>query len=65
MSRPTSWPVDSGSTSDLTPSYQTRPRPAPTYPGTAALLKPGEPLRGPWFPQLYPAADRFPNAPLR
>jgi len=32
--------------------YEPRPRPAPTYPGISALLKPGDPLRGPWFPQL-------------
>jgi ectoine hydroxylase-related dioxygenase (phytanoyl-CoA dioxygenase family) len=38
-------------------TYETRPRPAPTYPGTAALVKPGEPLRGPWFPQLLPRPD--------
>jgi len=46
-------------------TYQTRPRPAPPYPGTAALLKPGDPLRGPWFPQVYPATDTQPNSPLR
>jgi ectoine hydroxylase-related dioxygenase (phytanoyl-CoA dioxygenase family) len=34
--------------------YRPQPRPAPTYPGISALVKPGEPLRGPWFPQLYP-----------
>jgi ectoine hydroxylase-related dioxygenase (phytanoyl-CoA dioxygenase family) len=34
--------------------YRPQPRPAPTYPGTSALLQPGEPLRGPWFPQVYP-----------
>jgi ectoine hydroxylase-related dioxygenase (phytanoyl-CoA dioxygenase family) len=34
--------------------YERRPRPAPTYPGISALLEPGEPLRGPWFPQLLP-----------
>lgn len=34
--------------------YQPSPRPAPTYPGISALIQPGEPLRGPWFPQLYP-----------
>jgi ectoine hydroxylase-related dioxygenase (phytanoyl-CoA dioxygenase family) len=34
--------------------YETRPRPAPRYPGTSALLQPGDPLRGPWFPQVYP-----------
>jgi ectoine hydroxylase-related dioxygenase (phytanoyl-CoA dioxygenase family) len=36
--------------------YKVQPRPAPTYPGTSALIKPGEPLRGPWFPQVHPAA---------
>jgi ectoine hydroxylase-related dioxygenase (phytanoyl-CoA dioxygenase family) len=35
-------------------TYQPRPRPAPTYPGTSAVVRPGEPLRGPWFPQLLP-----------
>jgi ectoine hydroxylase-related dioxygenase (phytanoyl-CoA dioxygenase family) len=34
--------------------YAPKDRPAPRYPGTAALVKPGEPLRGPWFPQVYP-----------
>lgn len=34
--------------------YEDRPRPAPRYPGTSALIQPGEPLRGPWFPQVYP-----------
>ncbi len=34
--------------------YKRQPRPAPTYPGTSALVEPGQPLRGPWFPQLYP-----------
>ncbi len=34
--------------------YQRQPRPAPTYPGTSALIEPGQPLRGPWFPKLYP-----------
>jgi ectoine hydroxylase-related dioxygenase (phytanoyl-CoA dioxygenase family) len=39
--------------------YQPKARPAPPYPGTSALVAPGQPLRGPWFPQLYPrpAAD--------
>lgn len=35
-------------------TYKRQPRPAPTYPGIDALVKPGEPLRGPWFPRLYP-----------
>jgi hypothetical protein len=34
--------------------YQPPLRPAPTYPGVSALIQPGEPLRGPWFPQRYP-----------
>jgi ectoine hydroxylase-related dioxygenase (phytanoyl-CoA dioxygenase family) len=34
--------------------YEPRPRPSPTYPGLSALVKPGEPLRGPWFPQVRP-----------
>lgn len=34
--------------------YEERPIPAPSYPGIAALLKPGEALRGPWFPRLLP-----------
>ena len=34
--------------------YAPKERPAPRYPGTSALLRPGEPLRGPWFPQVYP-----------
>lgn len=34
--------------------YKRQPRPAPPYPGTSALVRPGEPLRGPWFPKLYP-----------
>ncbi len=38
-------------------TYEPRPRPAPTYPGTSALVKPGEPLRGPWFPQLLPRTE--------
>lgn len=38
--------------------YRVPPRPAPSYPGTAALVKEGEPLRGPWFPQLYPRPSR-------
>lgn len=33
--------------------YREQPRPAPTYPGTSALVRPGEPLRGPWFPQVH------------
>lgn len=34
--------------------YDPPGRPAPRYPGIAALLVPGEPLRGPWFPQVHP-----------
>lgn len=34
--------------------YRVPPRAAPSYAGTAALIEEGEPLRGPWFPQLYP-----------
>jgi ectoine hydroxylase-related dioxygenase (phytanoyl-CoA dioxygenase family) len=37
--------------------YKSQPRPAPTYPGISALIKPGEPLRGPWFPQVHPRVD--------
>lgn len=35
-------------------TYKRQPRPAPPYPGTSALVKEGEPLRGLWFPQLLP-----------
>ncbi len=41
--------------------YRQQPRPAPTYPGISALIKPGEPLRGPWFPQVYPTAPAIGN----
>jgi ectoine hydroxylase-related dioxygenase (phytanoyl-CoA dioxygenase family) len=34
--------------------YEPRPRPAPRYPGTSACVSEGEPLRGPWFPQVFP-----------
>ena len=38
--------------------YKEQPRPAPTYPGISALVAAGEPLRGPWFPQVHPPAPR-------
>jgi ectoine hydroxylase-related dioxygenase (phytanoyl-CoA dioxygenase family) len=34
--------------------YRPNERPAPKFPGTSALLEPGAPLRGPWFPQVHP-----------
>jgi ectoine hydroxylase-related dioxygenase (phytanoyl-CoA dioxygenase family) len=37
--------------------YKEQPRPAPPYPGISALVAPGEPLRGPWFPQVHPRAS--------
>ena len=42
-------------------TYQERTIPAPSYPGISAQLSPGDPLRGSWFPQLYPR----PTEPLR
>jgi ectoine hydroxylase-related dioxygenase (phytanoyl-CoA dioxygenase family) len=41
-------------------TYQERSIPAPSYPGISARLSPGDPLRGSWFPQLYPR----PTGPL-
>lgn len=38
-------------------TYQQRRVPQPPYPGLSAQCRPGEPLRGPWFPQLR-SADR-------
>ena len=37
--------------------YAPKKRPAPTYPGTSALIEPGQPLRGPWFPQVHPGSE--------
>lgn len=35
-------------------TYRVPPKPAPPYPGISALIREGEPLRGPWFPQVWP-----------
>lgn len=35
-------------------TYDPPRRPAPRYPGLDAVLEVGEPLRGPWFPQVFP-----------
>ena len=43
--------------------YDPPVRPAPTYPGTEALLEPGDPLRGPWFPQVHPRSECEPTIP--
>jgi ectoine hydroxylase-related dioxygenase (phytanoyl-CoA dioxygenase family) len=43
--------------------YEPPARPAPRYPGTAALLEPGDPLRGPWFPQVWPRSECSPTTP--
>ena len=41
--------------------YEPRPgRPSPPFPGVASMLKPGDPLRSSWFPQLLPR----PTTPL-
>jgi len=37
--------------------YAPKKRPAPIYPGTSALIEPGQPLRGPWFPQVHPRSE--------
>jgi ectoine hydroxylase-related dioxygenase (phytanoyl-CoA dioxygenase family) len=40
--------------------YEPRPgKPSPPYPGVAATLKPGDPLRSSWMPQLLPRPDRI------
>ncbi len=38
--------------------YKEQPRPSPKFPGTTGFLEPGEPLRGPWFPQVLPHTAR-------
>lgn len=45
--------------------YDPPRRPAPSYPGTSALLSPGDPLRGPWFPQVHPFSDAAHTTPRR
>ena len=43
--------------------YDPPARPAPPYPGIEALIKPGDPLRGPWFPQVHPRTATTPTTP--
>jgi ectoine hydroxylase-related dioxygenase (phytanoyl-CoA dioxygenase family) len=39
--------------------YEPRPgKPSPAFPGVAATLKPGDPLRSSWFPQVRPRPER-------
>ena len=37
--------------------YEPKRRPSPKFPGTTARVEPGEPLRGPWFPQVHPSHE--------
>ncbi len=37
--------------------YAPKPLSAPTYPGHSVGLKPGDPLRGAWFPQVLPRPE--------
>lgn len=43
--------------------YDPPRRPAPRYPGTEALLERGDPLRGPWFPQVWPPDEAARSIP--